>query len=47
MEELTKILESSGLFFTTVQVRQILKTLDGDQNAELDFEEVCTLALEF
>lgn len=40
VEELTKILESSGLFFTTVQVRQILKTLDGDQNAELDFEEV-------
>lgn len=40
VDELTKILESSGLFFTTVQVTQILKTLDGDQNAELDFEEV-------
>ena len=39
-EELSTILESAGLFFTSSQIQDILSKVDADDDIALDFVEV-------
>ena len=39
-EELSTILENSGLYFTRSQIHDIITKIDADSNIALDFSEV-------